>query len=223
MPRHERVAILVDHKNLRLTLNNGYKVFDTQTRSMKEVTPHEKFESYLGINVYPREKKLINLPFWSSLQKQILQQYVKNSFTASSIADITHMGTWLFISQRAHPYLEEPYDDEEIAFLDLMSEVDSLFGYIAKYSIDNTSRANKGVDVNLVCQMLLGAFQDEYDTCILVSDDLSFVPSVDIAQNYRNKRIFHAGFTIGPLRAACYGSIPFENGGFQKIFPISPT
>ena len=136
------------------------------------------------------------------------------------------MGSWLFVGKTTFPDTVVSTDEQN--FLKAILKLDSLYGYIVRYGIKSTSNNKiKGVDVHLVCQMLVGAFQDEYDTCILVSDDPEFIPAIEIAQNFYKRRIFHAGFEKGILRAACYGSIPFgkENNtiNFSQIFDQNKT
>lgn len=45
----------------------------------------------------------------------------------------------------------------------------------------------KGVDVALVVDMLTGAFEDSYDTAILVSSDGDFKPAVEAVQRLRKR------------------------------------
>lgn len=227
----EKIAILVDHHNLREVLNNGYQDLESrknqkliQEKKAVEIisTPVQMSSAFLSGKTWERNGKMIKYRFWETLHDVILQAYSDQRYTPPQ-SELYHTGTWLFISERPYPVdKNHKYDEEEAIFLKEMRKVDSLFGYIVKYSVDNKAMDQKGTDVNLVCQMLIGAFHDEYDTCILLSDDVSFIPAINMAQNYMNKRIFHAGFTQGRLRAACYGNIPFEDGGFHLMFNPAP-
>lgn len=51
----------------------------------------------------------------------------------------------------------------------------------------------KGVDVNLAVDMLSGAYQDRYDTAILVSSDGDFAPLVNEVKR-RSKRVEYVYF-----------------------------
>lgn len=69
----------------------------------------------------------------------------------------------------------------------------------------------KGVDTEIVCQMLMGAFLNHYDACILMSDDADYVPAVRNVQDYFGKKVIQAGFQNGVLREQAYGNIALEN------------
>lgn len=189
-----RVAIFVDQENLISYLNKP------------------------KLNIL--EDKFIPIRVWSKFNQEMLGLTSQRS----GLTDLKHMGTWMFVSKRVDLHNER--DSEELKlesrFLEHMKQVDSLFGFIIKYGIGYRTQSglsSKGVDVNLVCQMLVGAFENEYDICILVSDDDEFIPSIEIVQNFYGKQVYHAGFEPDRLRAACFGNIPFEDASiFKRIF-----
>ena len=61
-------------------------------------------------------------------------------------------------------------------------------------------RTEKGVDVHLAVQMLEHAFDNQYDTAILVSQDGDFVPAVEAVRRL-HKRVENADF---PTRLPSY-------------------
>ena len=60
--------------------------------------------------------------------------------------------------------------------------------------------------------MLMGAFLNHYDACILMSDDADYLPVVRrIHDYYFAKKVIQAGFHDSKLRNQSYGNIPLEN------------
>ncbi|MBK7304119.1 MAG: NYN domain-containing protein [Saprospiraceae bacterium] len=185
-----RVAILVDRENLFEALSSNQE----------------------GI----LEDGFLPMFVWENFNDRILGAIKELSRHES----LHHVGTWMFASKRVDLHKEEGKEeiDKEVKFLERMKAIDSLFGFIVRYGMGYKSNGlyhSKGVDVNLVCQMLVGAFEDEYDICVLVSDDDDFIPAVEIVQNFYGKQVYHAGFQGDRLRAACYGNVEFEEIEFR--------
>jgi uncharacterized LabA/DUF88 family protein len=71
-----------------------------------------------------------------------------------------------------------------------------VFGYLLK---TNNVFHEKGVDVHLATDLLIGAYENLYDHCILVSSDTDFLPA--ILQARRKKKIVeYIGFAHQPSR-----------------------
>lgn len=183
-----------------------------------------------------KDRKLLKTKFlpiekWKQLNSKMLAFLEFNASFIESIEDYIphknseHIGSWLFVSQRVDLYndtINSQEIKEEKEFLEQMKKIDSIFGFIIKYGIkykaskQNNKLVEKGVDVQLVCQMLLGAFRNEYDSCILLSDEDEFIPAIEIIQNFYGKQVYHAGFEPDRLRAACFGNIPLEKEVFHQ-------
>ena len=54
----------------------------------------------------------------------------------------------------------------------------------------------KGIDVKLATDMVVGAVDDKYDTAILVSSDGDLIPAVDWIRKRKRKKIEYIGFSI---------------------------
>ena len=54
----------------------------------------------------------------------------------------------------------------------------------------------KGIDVKIAVDMIIGAMDDKYDTAILVSSDTDLVPAVNTIINRFNKKVEYIGFSI---------------------------
>ncbi len=66
----------------------------------------------------------------------------------------------------------------------------------------------KGIDTGLVTDLLRHAWEDTYDTAVLVSADADFLPAVEFVQT-KGKRVVHAGFPPNgmELRKVCWASV----------------
>ena len=160
------------------------------------------------------QQDLVEIPivFWKQFNKWAINRFERRTHALAK--DIIHMGTWMFGSRP----VDRVATKEEIAENKHFRELDNLHGFIIKYSIKPHEETHKGLHVNLVCQMLVGAFEDRYDACILVSDNLEFEPAVHAVQNMYGKRVIHAGFSKELLRAACFGNIALEQiPGFAEL------
>jgi uncharacterized LabA/DUF88 family protein len=58
----------------------------------------------------------------------------------------------------------------------------------------------KGVDVNIAVDLLVGAYENKYDTAILISSDSDLVPAVKKIKSL-GKEIEHIGFSHSPCLA----------------------
>jgi uncharacterized LabA/DUF88 family protein len=54
----------------------------------------------------------------------------------------------------------------------------------------------KGIDVKIATDLLVGAFDDKYDTAILVSSDSDLIPAIDWVRNRMKKKVEYIGFSI---------------------------
>lgn len=66
----------------------------------------------------------------------------------------------------------------------------------------------KGIDTGLVTDLIMGAWEDAYDTAVLVSSDADFIPAVRFIQT-KGKRVIHACFppSGAELQRECWASV----------------
>ena len=66
----------------------------------------------------------------------------------------------------------------------------------------------KGIDTGLVTDLIMGAWEDTYDTAVLVSSDADFIPAVRFIQA-KGKRVIHACFppSGAELQRECWSSV----------------
>lgn len=62
--------------------------------------------------------------------------------------------------------------------------------------IEYSRSREKGIDVKLAVDLLVGALDDKYDTAIVASSDTDLVPAIDIVRHRFKKKIEYVGFSI---------------------------
>ena len=73
------------------------------------------------------------------------------------------------------------------------------FERIKKFGITEvrfTRNREKGIDVKIVTDLFIGAFDNKYDTAIVVSSDTDLVPAIDSIRNRFRKKVEYVGFSI---------------------------
>lgn len=66
----------------------------------------------------------------------------------------------------------------------------------------------KGIDTGLVTDLIMGAWEDSYDTAVLISADADFIPAVRFIQA-KGKKVIHACFPPNgaDLQRECWASV----------------
>ena len=179
-----RISIFIDYDNFSISLCDHNKIKETE------------------------------ISVWDNLNDYFLKYYstyfIKNDFEI-----VDHAGTYLCVG--LSDYL---IDREEQNVKKKFQALDRKHGFIVKYGYRTAPHRNKkgifmlgkekGVDSEIICLMLMGAFLNHYDSCILLSDDNDYIPVIDRVQDYFGKKVIHAGFRDSKLRNKAYGHIPLE-------------
>ncbi|MDO8183737.1 MAG: NYN domain-containing protein [bacterium] len=80
----------------------------------------------------------------------------------------------------------------------------------------------KGIDVKIATDLLVGAFDDKYDTAIIVSSDSDLVPAIDWVRNRKKKKVEYIGFSIPDLEQTEKSTKPlmmmFSKTDVQRVF-----
>ena len=80
----------------------------------------------------------------------------------------------------------------------------------------------KGIDVKIATDLLVGAFDDKYDTAIVVSSDADLVPAIDWIRNRKKKNVEYIGFSIpdavNPEKATRPLMMMFSKTDVQRVF-----
>lgn len=78
---------------------------------------------------------------------------------------------------------------------------DRVIGYekilkLGVKQIEFSRLREKGIDVKLATDLIVGAVDDHYDTAIIVSSDSDLIPAIDWVRHRRKKKIEYIGFSI---------------------------
>lgn len=78
----------------------------------------------------------------------------------------------------------------------------------------------KGIDVKLAIDLIIGAVDNKYDTAIIISSDSDLIPAIDWVRKRIKKKIEYIGFSI-PETTACESTKPTKtmiyNSDIQRV------
>ena len=173
---------------------------------------YDNFTNAYWENHRIREK---NITIWDSLTDRLLEYYTKH-FIKNEFEIADHTGTYLCVGMSDY-FVNSEEKNKKKRF----QALDRKNGFIVRYGNRNAPKRNKqgqlclgeekGVDAEIICQMLMGAFLNHYDSCILMSDDTDYLPAVSRVQDYFGKKVIQAGYRDVKLRNQAYGHIPLED------------
>lgn len=66
----------------------------------------------------------------------------------------------------------------------------------------------KGIDVKLATDLIVGALDNKYDTAIVVSSDSDLIPAIDWVRNRTKKKVEYVGFSIADKKDASKSTKP---------------
>ena len=177
-----RLAIFVDHDNFTISYCETY------------------------------DQRRVKMELWENLSEIFTAHYQEN-LIHNHFEVIDHVGTYVCVGKSDSP------EKEEAALIKRLQNLDRKNGFTVKYGGRQKSGyyngsykfgQELGVDSEIICQMLMGAYLDHYDACILMSDDADYIPVVTRIQDYFGKKVIHAGFQKGKLRGSTFANIPLE-------------
>ena len=185
--------------------------------NIKKITRVSIFIDYDNFAITYKSKKGVKeneIQIWNNLNN-VLLTYYQNQFIKNDFEITDHTGTYLCVGMNDTYILREDIDYKK-----RFQALDRKLGFIVKYGYRKRSFRDKkgnfhlgkekGVDAEIICQMLMGAFLDHYDSCILLSDDGDYIPAVRRVQDYFGKKVIQAGFEDSMLRNQAFGHIAFE-------------
>lgn len=85
----------------------------------------------------------------------------------------------------------------------------------------------KGIDVKIATDLLIGAFDDRFDTAIVVSSDCDLIPAIDVVRKKFKKKVEYVGFSSPAMSEIGFGEEirPVKNmiynSDIQRIVPVS--
>lgn len=191
-----RVSVFIDGANFnylvlrKLGAEPGYFDFSRFVESIISgdgVLAHKKF--YLGT---VSEKNSLIFGISSLLEGELLTKLDSEGFT-------------IFTSPMRRRLMRIKIDERVRDY----QRLNALGVYVIKYN----QLREKGVDVKIALDMVMGAYQDEYDDAYLISSDTDLISAVGIVRDFFGKRVVYIGFRISdpdgfdhtvPTRALVY-------------------
>lgn len=155
-----------------------------------------------------------DISVWDNINEFLVRYYTEN-FIKNDFEIVDHTGTFLCVGIHEEFISKQDRKDRE-----RFQVLDRKLGFIVKYGYRTPQGkknghwsfgVEKGVDAEIICQMLMGAFLNHYDSCILLSDDGDYIPAVRRVQDFFGKKVIQAGFEKSRLRNQAYGHIAFED------------
>ena len=81
----------------------------------------------------------------------------------------------------------------------------------------------KGVDVKLGIDMVIGAADDIYDTAILITSDTDLIPAIKYIRNGKGKNVEYVGFSANPSLGMINSATPriFSKGDIEQFQAVN--
>lgn len=92
------------------------------------------------------------------------------------------------------------------------------------FQIEFERTREKGIDVKIATDLIVGALDDQYDVAIVVSSDADLVPAIDWVRYRKSKRIEYVGFSLvgrDPLDITKPLQTMISKSDIQRIFTES--
>jgi uncharacterized LabA/DUF88 family protein len=173
-------------------------------------------------NFYDMETNEMDV--WETFNDDVINYLQKNLKSLSSNVNLS--GTYLCVGMSDQLVMPE-LAKEQIKIQKEFQKIDQNYGFIVKYGHRTAPYKDKetgkyrlgkekGVDSEIICQMLMGAFLDHYDIAVIFSDDNDYQPAISRVQDYFSKKVIQAGFLPNSkIRSTCFGHIKLEE---KEIF-----
>ncbi len=82
-------------------------------------------------------------------------------------------------------------------------------------------KREKGIDVMLATDLIVGAVEDSYDTAIVISSDADLLPAIKWVREAKKKQVVYVGFSIADKNNEKNSSRPLssmiQNTDFQRV------
>lgn len=156
-----------------------------------------------GSNLYFKLKNLL-IPHTSQFNYRGLAQYLTQQDTLCTI----HYYVGLVKTGRVNDKTRKIHQGQVNLFNTLRDQnINIHTGYLMK---NNNVYHEKGVDVNIAVDLLVGAYENLYDTALLISSDTDLIPAI--------KKIKHLGKKLGYIGFSHSPSIALKN--FATFFRL---
>lgn len=124
--------------------------------------------------------------------------------------DLSALSTFLLrgrqlVSKRYYVGIVRNHDHTEKSQRLVMEQQKFLSGLETERFVVNRGRIvydhkirEKGVDVKLAVDLVIGAADDLYDVAVVVSSDTDLIPAIQYVRRYKNKQVEYVGFAAKP-------------------------
>lgn len=128
---------------------------------------------------------------------------------------ILKQGGWEIKTSKLQTRIEELVVDSRVVEYEQLKKV-------GLKKIHTERMREKGIDVKIATDLLVGAFDDKYDTAIVVSSDSDLVPAIDWVRNRKKKKVEYIGFSIPDVQDQKKSTKPltmmFYKTDVQRVF-----
>jgi len=181
MDKKERVQIFIDGGNFHHLV---LKKLDIKELDFS-------FENFIDFLVGDREITELGKRFYiGTIREKTGDEYSKRAMSKqTSLFSTLETKNWQIKTSKLRNRLEKIVIDERtINYKDVLSKGITC--------IEINRKREKGIDVKLATDMIIGAMDDKYDTAILISSDTDLIPAIDIVVKRFKKKIEYIGFSI---------------------------
>jgi uncharacterized LabA/DUF88 family protein len=180
-PMKERVSILIDGANFYLQAFKKVGIHDAEF-------DFEAFTEFLGNG---REISHHGKRYYiGTVSEKIGDPKSRKAISRQTalLTKLAHTG-WEVKTSKHRKRIEEIVIDSSVANWEIIRS----FG-IERIRIER--HREKGIDVKLATDLIVGAVDDQYDTAIVVSSDTDLIPAIDWVRNRIRKKVEYVGFSI---------------------------
>lgn len=177
----ERVQIFIDGGNLHHLV--------LKKLNIKELD--FSFEDFIDFLVGDREITEFGKRFYiGTVREKRDDEYSKQAMSKqTALLNTLEAKNWQIKTSKLRNRLEKIVIDERT--IDYKSILDKGITFI-----EINRKREKGIDVKLAVDMIIGAMDDRYDSAILISSDTDLIPAVDIITRRFKKKVEYIGFSI---------------------------
>jgi len=188
----ERVCTIIDSSNFYNLVLKKLKVQDVDF-------DFEKFANFLA---HDREIIKEGKRFYVATVRENVESKEAMINQTKLFSSLIRWGNWKILTSKLKTRTERIRIDERV------SEYKNILR-LGLHEIIYTKPREKGIDVKIAVDLIMGAIDDRYDTAILVSSDTDLIPAIDLVRYRFKKKVEYIGF-----------SFPKTNDTFNETKPV---
>ncbi|MFA4937431.1 MAG: NYN domain-containing protein [Patescibacteria group bacterium] len=177
----DRVSILIDGGNFHHRVLNFVGASEASF-------DFEKFANFLA-----NGRKIV--PLGKRFYVGTVRQQEGNERVEKAMSRQTALFTRLRKTQWETKTSKLRFRKEKIQINEYVENYNHILNLGIKEIIRNTQR-EKGIDVKIATDIIVGAIDNQFDTIIIVSSDTDLVPAIDWIRNRYRKKVEYIGFSL---------------------------